>query len=573
MDLLGFLFNMGAGHIENERTPSARGTRPKSSKSAKKTKNGLKKNNIDEQTKFALSIQMVNPEIRALVKNYPPISEQTAELFECIRQKNYVKVKKLIKSKDCDKNGRDVEDPLFPTPLIVASELDDTEMVKLLVGAKRPANVNDENLHGRRPVWIAARNKNTEIMELLVEGNQECQVNFTDREKGTSPLFEAVIGSCPDVARILIHARADVNMRKLGQENGPDTPLTKAIQQDNKEIVQLLLNSLAKMKSKSENGLTALHYAVAYKRYDICEVLLEHGAKLHARTNSGVTALAVAIENHNPAMVRILLDYGYKMDKKFKWKETPLQQAIFMHADNCAMTLLHYGCSIKKEKGPSYFWLAVNEKLIKLVKFMIALKPVFLNEPWITKEDWPVSIYHRPDIFEWLKKESRKVRPLMFHCRAQIYGYLGRHPKNKIHELPLPDKLKEYLHYNEYIKDQYFVKKPLDVRECPFDCPSLCPVPHCPPIEVSSESDTDSGDNIESENEDENEIKSKFELNGDLESEQSDQNSQRQQTCEQSCQKSTENGKKQKRTSSAKKSKTIKIHNKKSDVVHQVEKN
>jgi hypothetical protein len=47
-----------------------------------------------------------------------------------------------------------MDDPFYPTPLIVATEQDDTEMVKMLVRCKHgPANVNDENLHGRRPVW------------------------------------------------------------------------------------------------------------------------------------------------------------------------------------------------------------------------------------------------------------------------------------------------------------------------------------------------------------------------------------------------------------------------------------
>lgn len=271
----------------------------------------------------------------------------------------------------------------------------------------------------------------------------------------------------------------------------------RAIQQNNKEMVELLLNSLAKMQAKSEGGLTALHYAVAYRRYDICEILLENGAKLHAKTKSGVTSMAIAIENHNPAMTRMLLDYGYKIDKKFKWRETPLQQAISVHAEDCAMTLIHYGCSLKKDKGPSYFWLAVNAKLLKIVKFLVALKPTYLNEVWVQREDWPVSIYHRPDIYEWLRRESRKVRSLRFHCRSQIFGYLGRHPKNKISELPIPEKLKEYLHYNEFVKEKYYVKKALDVRECPFDCPSICSVRHCPPIEVSTESDDDSSDELD----------------------------------------------------------------------------
>jgi hypothetical protein len=88
------------------------------------------------------------------MKNKPQMSEQAVELFECIRLGEHQNVKKFVKNKDCNKNERDMDDPLYPTPLIVATEQDDTEMVKMLVRCKhRPANVNDENLHGRRPVW------------------------------------------------------------------------------------------------------------------------------------------------------------------------------------------------------------------------------------------------------------------------------------------------------------------------------------------------------------------------------------------------------------------------------------
>ena len=55
----------------------------------------------------------------------------------------------------------------------------------------------------------------------------EITLIFLTEIPGTSPLYEAVIGGAVDIARILIHAKADVNMRKIGEENGPDTPLTK----------------------------------------------------------------------------------------------------------------------------------------------------------------------------------------------------------------------------------------------------------------------------------------------------------------------------------------------------------
>lgn len=60
----------------------------------------------------------------------------------------------MIKENVVDVNSRDVDDPLYPTPLLVATQLNDGELVKLLLKAKpKAANVNDENIRGRRPIW------------------------------------------------------------------------------------------------------------------------------------------------------------------------------------------------------------------------------------------------------------------------------------------------------------------------------------------------------------------------------------------------------------------------------------
>lgn len=252
---------------------------------------------------------------------------------------------------------------------------------------------------------------------------------------------------------------------------------------------------MCKLQAKTENGLTALHYAIAYHRYEICKLLLENQIKIHSRTNSGVTAMTIAIEHHNAAMVKILLEFGYKMDKRYRWKETPLEQAIKLHAQDCALTLLHFGCSLVKEKGKSYFHLAVEEKLLKVVKFMINLQPTFLNEDFIQSHNWPVSLYYRPDIMDWIVKEAEQPRTLKQLCRARIYRQLGKYSILKIKELNLPEPLKEYMKFHEHIKEKYYFEKPLTIEECPFDCPAICSLRYCPPIEISdSEPEPDSDD-------------------------------------------------------------------------------
>lgn len=77
---------------------------------------------------------------------------------------------------------------------------------------------------------IAAWKGNPEIANLLLNSKgTECDVNFTDKETGTTPLFRAILSNSEEVVQLLIHAKADVNMRILGSKthtNG-ETPLIK----------------------------------------------------------------------------------------------------------------------------------------------------------------------------------------------------------------------------------------------------------------------------------------------------------------------------------------------------------
>lgn len=279
----------------------------------------------------------------------------------------------------------------------------------------------------------------------------------------------------------------------------------RAIQKDNKEICELLVNSLCKLQAKTTSGLNALHYAVGYRRYEICELLLENGIKINSKTPSGVTAMAIAVEQQIPAMVKLLLDYGYRIDKKYKWKETPLQHAINIHSEECAVTLIHYGCSLVPEgkwKGPSYFFMAVNENQMKVVKFMVAIKPTLLNEKWLQQKKWPVSIYRKPEVVDWLVKKSQEVQSLKKLCRGRIFQYLGKFGLKKIDSLPLPEAMKAYLNYNEFVKEKYYLRKKLNLKCCPFECPSYCANRRCLPIEISSseeDSEASSGEEEPSE--------------------------------------------------------------------------
>ncbi|XP_035829420.1 putative ankyrin repeat protein RF_0381 [Aplysia californica] len=421
------------------------------------------------------------------------VNPALGEFFTAVRFSNCKKIKKMLKDRVVDVEDVDLSDSCRPTAIIVASELGLLEVVKTLMRAKpKPADVNAETRKGRRAIWWAAKSSNLELAQLLVS-EKKCEVNYVDKETGCTPLYRAIISNCAPVARELVHAGADVNIRRLGFDIGAETPLIKSVQLNNLEICDLLVNSMCKIHAKTEEGLTALHFSIAYRRYEICEYLLKSGIKVNACSNHGVTAMTVAIEQHNPYMVRLLVQFGYKLNKPYKWSETPLEQAIKIHSQECALTLLHWGCSRKrKRKQTSYFYLAVNEKQWSIVRFLTHLNPMYLQETWIRAAKWPVSIYHRPDAREYLLNAAKEVWTLKQYCRAVVFNTIGKYAPVKIDKLPLPPVLKEYLKFNEFVKEDFYIQEPLEKVECPFDCPTICPQRNCPELDISISSDTDS---------------------------------------------------------------------------------
>jgi len=75
---------------------------------------------------------------------------------------------------------------------------------------------------------IAAWKGNVEVANLLLNTRgAECDVNFLDKDTGTSPLYRAILSNNEEVAHLLIQAKADVNMRRMGKNRSIETPLIK----------------------------------------------------------------------------------------------------------------------------------------------------------------------------------------------------------------------------------------------------------------------------------------------------------------------------------------------------------
>ena len=143
---------------------------------------------------------------------------------------------------------------------------------------------------------------------------------YWEQEKngGSPPSFTllhlaAYFGNVP-WAKLLISKHARLISRK---DNYGRTPLSWAVNQGHREMVELLLDHGARVNFKDRSMLTALHIAVTGQHRDVVSVLLEHGACLEAKAEHGDTdtPLMRAILANSREMTQELLEHGARVDK------------------------------------------------------------------------------------------------------------------------------------------------------------------------------------------------------------------------------------------------------------------
>jgi ankyrin repeat protein len=203
---------------------------------------------------------------------------------------------------------------------------------------------------GESPLMRAARTGAAgAVKALLVHG---ARVNAREGAKGQTALMWAVAEKHPDVTRLLIEARAELNARTLDyvrQENfaggnggnagggngryqgraaGPDnpisvfdykhggtTPLLFAARSGDVESARLLLAAGANVDDMTSNGMTALTNAIRNNQAAVALLLLEKDADPNAM-DVGYAPLHAAVLMNQPAVVQALLEKGAKVNAR-----------------------------------------------------------------------------------------------------------------------------------------------------------------------------------------------------------------------------------------------------------------
>jgi len=187
----------------------------------------------------------------------------------------------------------DAKDTVLDTPLLLAASVANAEVVQYLIG--KGANVAAANLTQRNMLHCAALGGNMDLVRCCVEQCKGFDVNAKTTD-GFTPLFMAVDKNNFEVVQYLVNLGADINaVDSFGR-----SPLLYAAKQSFVELAKYLVDKGADVNHKDNEGSSILHWAVFSAQPEITQYLIAHGADLKAtvmKDGKPTTALDLAVSS------------------------------------------------------------------------------------------------------------------------------------------------------------------------------------------------------------------------------------------------------------------------------------
>ena len=286
------------------------------------------------------------------------------------------------------------------TALILASSEGNRTITDHLL--RRNADVTLQNWYGTALHCTAKAGKAACIPQLIAAG---LSVDFRDRHGRTS-LHCATISGQTETMKVLLGLGADVNAQCNSDKSGSGcTPLRYAVPLKNFiEVIKLLIEKGARLKSsitpmvtpvhdaaaldlqaplelllsygldanaKAANGSTPLHFAACQDHTEVVAILLAHGADIDARTNDGATPIYLAAERRGNKTLRLLLDNGANLNVETDEQLTALDIALREGFNDIALVLVEANAERGRKHRTTKPLCGFGKDSIDLVQLLI----------------------------------------------------------------------------------------------------------------------------------------------------------------------------------------------------------
>ncbi|CAM9433791.1 unnamed protein product [Ectocarpus fasciculatus] len=196
---------------------------------------------------------------------------------------------------------------------------------------------------GRPVLYQSIVSKQKDVArELILAG---VDVNIKDRAEKASPLLAAVRAGCDDLVRELLLAGANPNAR-LGYDHG--TTLHAAAHLNKAKIASVLLSSPStEMDALDHEGYSPLMLAAERGHVATVEVLLAADADVDFRdVEYSCSALSLATQNGHIDVVNVLLEHGVDANDGGYGEASSLHWAAERDKPDCVTVLLDAGADI-----------------------------------------------------------------------------------------------------------------------------------------------------------------------------------------------------------------------------------
>lgn len=229
--------------------------------------------------------------------------------------------------------------------LHVAAKNGQEEIAKLLINYG--AEVNAEDKIGRKPIFYSVNNSNLAITKLLLASGTNIKNNF-------NLLNIAVQNDCKEIIDILLRNNADIN---ACDERGrtalhftilcEDDIVLEDINEDVKsKIIQFLISEGADINAKTIDGFTVLRVAVERELTKVVATLLDCNAEVNSLFDEGVTLLHFSAEYGNTEITKMLLSKGINVNAQKEDGKAALHVATQNGYKEVVELLLNYGARV-----------------------------------------------------------------------------------------------------------------------------------------------------------------------------------------------------------------------------------
>ncbi|XP_028848715.1 dynein heavy chain 12, axonemal-like isoform X1 [Denticeps clupeoides] len=358
------------------------------------------------------------------------------------------------------------------TPLGLAAQSGHLNIVEILL--QRGASVRSDSTETGSVLFEAAASGNPDIIALLLEHGADANAPLHSghlpihrvayrghllaleqlipvtkeediKKSGMSPLHSAAAGGHPQCLDVLLNAGHDPNFMlhprvRQNYDDGRRSALFFAVSNSDVQSARLLLDAGA---MPNQDPVNCLQVALRLGNYELINTLLRSGANVnyYSRINTTHFPSALQYALKDEVMLRMLLNHGYDVQRCFDcpygdgphvpvdyegWSTSVIKNMVFCEVITVSW-LQHISGQVVR----------IMLDYVDHVNFCSKLKGVLVNQ-----KQWSE-----------ICRIQANVRSLKHLCRLKIRERLCRLRLRApvfISYLPLPNSLKNYLHYREH---------------------------------------------------------------------------------------------------------------------------